>query len=250
MDLRKHVAISEETPYTPADSAKSGGLKCDRKVERVVTAGTLIDEDFLDPEKNNYLLCIHVDHWSAQARLGLAWLDLSSSSFFVQSIEAAALPSALERIAPSEVVLDRTLEAAHEAEITKFIRDARYPITYHDFHDIEPSSETWSNALERPLPPGEAEKFSPEETAAASLALHYVQNRLQSSDIRLQPPIRQDASNLMIIDKYSIKALEMIKTLRDGLHKGSLLHVLQNTVTRSGSRLLANRLRMKKADIS
>ena len=242
MDLRKHVAISEEFPNSPADSAKSGGLTFDRKVDRVVTAGTLIDEDFLDPDKNNYLLSIHLDGNRTSQQLGLAWLDLSSSTFFVNSIDATSLASALARISPSEVVLDGSFEKiAEDFPVVAALKEAHCSITWHQIPEGEASLSTCSKLLERPLGEAEMQNFSPEENGAAGLILHYVQDRLQNSDVKFPPPARQ--SEYLSIDRYSINALEIKTTLRDGLFKGSLLHVLQNTVTRSGSRLLATRLR-------
>ncbi|KAL9093935.1 MAG: hypothetical protein Q9165_003858 [Trypethelium subeluteriae] len=241
MDLKKHVAISEEYPNAPADRAKPGGLNFDRKVERIVTAGTLIDEDFLDPDKNNYLLSIHLSHGQETEKLGIAWLDLSSSSFFVQSIDTASLPSALARISPSEVVLDSVFERnSPENPVISILKENRCGITWHKPSESVASSSDWSGLLERPLTEDEVKKLSPEEEAAAGLALHYIQDRLPKSDVKLQPPIRQ--SEYLSVDRYSINALEIKSTLRDGLFKGSLLHVLRKTVTRSGSRLLTNRL--------
>ena len=51
-DLNKQVAISEEIRNSPADQVKAGGLLYNRKVTRVITAGTLIDENFVDPNEN------------------------------------------------------------------------------------------------------------------------------------------------------------------------------------------------------
>ena len=53
-DLNKYVAISEEFPVSIAGKVKSGGLLFDRKVARVVTPGTLIDEKFIDPYEKQF----------------------------------------------------------------------------------------------------------------------------------------------------------------------------------------------------
>ncbi|KAK5990371.1 MutShomolog 1-like protein [Cladobotryum mycophilum] len=60
-DLNRHVAIAEEFPNTAADKIKSGGLMHDRRVSRIITPGTLIDENFMDPYANNYVMAIHID---------------------------------------------------------------------------------------------------------------------------------------------------------------------------------------------
>ncbi|KAH7162753.1 MutS2 protein [Dactylonectria estremocensis] len=60
-DLNRHVAVAEEFPNSASDQVKSGGLMHDRRVARIITPGTLIDENFMDPYANNYVMAIHVD---------------------------------------------------------------------------------------------------------------------------------------------------------------------------------------------
>src|SRR6201996_2628391 len=96
-DMDKYVAISEEFANDPSNRVKSGGLLFDRRVSRIITPGTLIDEKFMDPFDNNYLLSIQCDvnkirelefdkkkSNSVVSDVGVAWLDLSSGDFFTQ----------------------------------------------------------------------------------------------------------------------------------------------------------------------
>lgn len=84
--------------------------------------------------------------------------------------------------------------------------------------------------------------FSPEELAAGSFLLHYVSTQLQGKTARLQAPVSQHADEHMAIDRNTLRALEIRTTLRDGRHEGSLLHAVRRTVTKSGARLLSQRL--------
>ncbi|EGO52306.1 hypothetical protein NEUTE1DRAFT_71749 [Neurospora tetrasperma FGSC 2508] len=59
-DLNRHVAIAEEYRNSPSEQIKSGGLMHNRRVTRIVTPGTLIDENFMDPYANNYIMAIHL----------------------------------------------------------------------------------------------------------------------------------------------------------------------------------------------
>ncbi|EGZ77125.1 hypothetical protein NEUTE2DRAFT_99616 [Neurospora tetrasperma FGSC 2509] len=59
-DLNRHVAIAEEYRNSPSEQIKSGGLMHNRRVTRIVTPGTLIDENFMDPYANNYIMAIHM----------------------------------------------------------------------------------------------------------------------------------------------------------------------------------------------
>lgn len=60
VDLNCYVAIAEEFPNSAGDRIKANGLMHDRRVTRVITPGTLIDENFIDPYANNYVMAIHV----------------------------------------------------------------------------------------------------------------------------------------------------------------------------------------------
>ena len=84
--------------------------------------------------------------------------------------------------------------------------------------------------------------FTPSEVAAGGSLLHYVKHQLLGSRTRLQAPVRHHTDDHMSIDKNSLRALEIRSTIRDGLYEGSLLHSLKMTVTKSGTRLLSQRL--------
>jgi len=217
----------------------------DRRVSRIVTPGTLIDENFMDPFSNNYVLAIHAtqtldvapvktDHTSL---IGLAWLDLSTGHFFTQTTTLSALPSLLSRIGPKEVVLSEKFEAEKDHGIVTILEEEHYLVSYVNTTVIQSISE-WTTSLESPIPPGLIDQFTPEEVSAGSNLLQYVGTRLQGSNIKLQPPTRQ--SDVMGIDKNTMRALEIKTTMREDSVSGSLLNVIRRTVTKGGTRLLGS----------
>ncbi|KID99988.1 MutS2 protein, partial [Metarhizium majus ARSEF 297] len=257
-DLNRHVAIAEEFPNDAADKVKSGGLMHDRRVARIVTPGTLIDENFIDPYANNYVLGIHLadskeapelksaiveDHGirvsppASPMLLGLAWLDLSTGHFFTQSADLASLPSILSRIAPREVVLDENIESQKDHDILSILAEDRHLITYSPKGGLTDIGD-WTPLLESPVPESARKTFTSEEVLAGGLVLNYVKGRLQGMTVRLLPPMRHESRQIMNIDKNSLRALEIKQTIRDGLFRGSLLHAIRRTVTKSGARLL------------
>lgn len=262
--MNKSVAISEEFANDPADKVKSGGLLFDRRVTRVVTAGTLIDEKFMDPWEGNYLLSIHIpdlDHQVAQAGinspkplhvdsdargsssdLGLAWLDLSSGEFFVENATISSLSSVITRIGPREIVLDSRSENVLSSYVLKILKEEGHNITYCSPLQGATSVSDWSHMLQTPVPEKEASDFTSTELEAGNIILHYVTTQLQGLKIQLQPPKRRLAGEEMAIDKNSLRALEVRMTSRDGNFSGSLLHAIRRTVTKSGARLLSRRL--------
>lgn len=251
------MAIAEEFPNDPSAKVKAGGLMHDRKVSRIITPGTLIDENFMDPFTNNYVLTIHAENLTRELAvdldagkddglhnslseqsslpIGLAWLDLSTGHFFTQATTLAALPSLLARIGPREIVLDEELRALRDHGIFSILREDHHLTTYVKVPAMKPISE-WSHMLESPVPAKQENDFTLLEVAAGSALLQYVETRLQGSAMKLQPPSRQ--LDVMGIDKNTLRALEIKSTIRDDLFTGSLLHTVRRTVTKGGARLL------------
>ncbi|KAF9879861.1 MutS domain V [Colletotrichum karsti] len=263
-DLNRYVAIAEEFPNKAPEKVTSGGLMHDRKVARVITPGTLIDENFIDPYANNYVLAIHAhgaaaqpggggEDWSHSAAdgsvtpatgdpaeppsLGLAWLDLSTGQFYTQASDLTALSSILSRICPREVVLDSELETQTGHGLFSILAEDRHLVTYSPFGEIRRLSD-WTSMLESEIPQATLDAFTEGEVMAGSLLLHYVKERLLGLSMKLQPPQRHENMQIMSIDKNSMRSLEIKQTIRDSNFRGSLLHAIRRTVTKSGARLL------------
>ncbi|KAL9077665.1 MAG: hypothetical protein Q9161_000037 [Pseudevernia consocians] len=263
-DLNEFVAISEEFANDASGTIKSGGLLFDRRVTRTITPGTLIDEKFMDPYDNNFLLALHAPGLSnspypseietipaelakgsippslMSTSIGLAWLDLSTGSFSTQITTIGSLASAAARIGPREIVLGDDLEDGMKQSIMGILEQQRHLVTYHSAPVHPLSTSFWTPMLEAEVPMEMQSTFTNEELAAGSLLLAYVKERLQGSGIKLQPPVRRQDKETMSIDKNSMRALEILKTSKGGKDgdKGSLLHTMRRTVTKSGARLL------------
>ncbi|KAJ5124569.1 DNA mismatch repair protein MutS-like N-terminal [Penicillium bovifimosum] len=261
-DLNKYVAISEELAISSEDKARSGGLLFDRKVARIVTPGTLIDEKFIDPSEHNYLLAIYLDITALQLQskqnvdndthqhllssvpqqVGLSWLDLSTGDFFTQLTTTQMLPSAIARIGAREILVDQNVQDSIGHELQMLVGHDHRLVTFFQFpRDIKPVSE-WNSMLESPVPEDARGSFTPEEVAAGYSLLEYIRVQLQGSNLKLQPPIRKHLNESMSIDRNSLSGLEILETARDGFGKGSLLHAVRRTSTKSGARLLRDRL--------
>lgn len=247
-DFNRYVAIAEEFPNDASGKVKAGGLMHDRRVSRVITPGTLIDENFMDPFSNNYVLAIHandtlqnslIDTASRSQALvdpiGLAWLDLSTGHFLTQSTTMEMLPAFLARIGPREIVLDEDLQVLKDHGIFTILAEDQHLITYTNVNKVKTILE-WTPMLESPVPSSLADTFTAQEIAAGSTLLQYVKTRLLGEKLKLQPPARQ--LDVMGIDKNTMRALEIRRTMRDYLFKGSLLHTVRRTVTQGGARLL------------
>jgi DNA mismatch repair ATPase MutS len=233
-------------------------------VSRIVSPGTLIDEHFMDPWENNYLLSIHVNPEVLtkekavkqspgsssvssvlnlpRTEVGLAWIDLSSGDFLTESTDIASLPSAVARIKPREIILDSIFQKQDNSRIVSILQEDGYIITFQEPRGKPLTIEDWIPMLEDVVDDFDLANFTPGEVAAGGSLLHYVQHQLLGSRTRLRKPVQHQAEDHMSIDKNSLRALEIRATIREGSYEGSLLHALAKTVTKSGTRLLTQRL--------
>ncbi|KAL2831837.1 muts domain V-domain-containing protein [Aspergillus cavernicola] len=268
-DLNKYVAISEEFANGAEERARTGGLLFDRKVARVITPGTLIDEKFMDPSENNFLMSIYLDPvsigdltsrddgssqqhvlTSASQNVGLAWLDLSTGDFFIQTTTAQMLPSAIARIGAREILVDQRLQDLVGQELQLLIGHEQRLMTFFRYPEEVAPMSTWTAMLEAPLSTKEIESFTQEEVAAGYSLLEYIRVQLQGLNMKLQPPRRRHLNESMNVDRNSLRGLEILETARDGFGKGSLLHAVRRTSTRSGARLLRDRLTSPSTSLS
>lgn len=230
----------------------------DRRVSRIITPGTLIDEKFMNPYEHNFLLAVASPPLSflqspLDAEVGLAWLDLSTGDFFTQESTVGMLNGDISRIGPREVVLRPNVlgpDSHGQKDLSEGLKKDGYFITYHPVStapggSVSPTSvEDWGQMLETSVSKDTMLSMTVQETEAGNLLLDYVQARLPGMNMKLQPPIRKCVDDTMLIDSNSMRGLEIKTTLRDGLLTGSLLHTVKRTVTRSGARLLADWLSM------
>ncbi|KAM5442941.1 MutS protein 1 [Microsporum ferrugineum] len=268
-EMKKNVAISEEFANDAAAKAMSGGLMFDRRVARIVTPGTLIDEKFIDQCQNNYLLAIHVNPSFVTGQhdtddgvtrgqfrclpesesIGLAWLDISTGDFLTQNTNPQMLPSAITRIAAREILVDQSVGESIRAELEALVAHEHQPITYFQCPKIMQPLSEWNSCFDSPIPTKAASMFTPQEESACKMILEYVRKQMKNTDVRLQPPRRKLTEDFMSIDRNSLRGLEILETARDGFGKGSLLHAVRRTSTSSGARLLRERLTSPSASL-
>jgi DNA mismatch repair protein MutS len=217
----------------PAEAKKRGAKSVvKRAVVRIVTPGTLTEDELLEARAHNYLVALA----DAAGGLGLAWVDISTGGFFVQAIEKAALPAALARLDPNEILLpDRLLAAPDLFEVFGDWRRQLSPVPGSRF-----DSENARLRLERFLGAATLDAFgtfSRAEIAAAGAILDYVELTQQGKMPRLAVLKRISAAAILEIDAATRRNLELTRTL-SGDRAGSLLATIDRTVTGAGARLL------------
>ncbi len=205
-----------------------------REVNRIVTPGTVTDDLLLDPRAPNHLVALAT---GKPGVFGLAWVDLSTGFFSAADVHAPRLADELSRLNASECLYAESLAAVIAQAAGTYLPKSR--VARPDW-TFDPS--TALAALKTHFAVGTLSGFGFEDAqpclVAAGAAIIYLQETLKASlaHIRRLRPHRADA--LLTLDEVTRRSLELTRTLRDGQRDGSLLSVLDRTVTSMGARLL------------
>ncbi|MCK5645285.1 MAG: DNA mismatch repair protein MutS [Anaerolineales bacterium] len=220
-----HVAICEQVGDGPVK-----GL-FPRQVVRVVTPGTVVEPGLLPDENNNYLVAVVL----AEDTLGLAYADISTGEFAATTIEShdlmASLRNEITRLNPAEILHSSTfsLDQVWQGHHTQ-IEDWRFEL------------DRCTAELERHFKTGTLDGFGlqgqPQAIRAAGVILDYL-GEIQPAALSLLSSLSTfSLDEFMILDASTRRNLELTQTLRTGEVHGSLLGVIDSTVTPMGRRLL------------
>jgi DNA mismatch repair ATPase MutS len=215
----------------------------DRRVVRIVTPGTLIDEPFLNHYENNYLMTISPAASRSSTEhdaLGLAWFDVSTGEFFTKSTTVEYLYDDIVRIHPREVVLPKNMELVDPCPVRAIVGGECSVVSYFDTATPThlPSLPHIPNASVNARHPT-ASILSSQEGSAVSLLTGYLKSNLLEYMPSLSSPRKEADEVRMEIDAHTLKSLE----IREGVHGsagiGTLLGCVKRTVTSGGTRLLS-----------
>ena len=227
------VAVCEQTEDPAAAKKRGAKSVVARAVVRVVTPGTITEDALLDARSHNYLAALA----DAGGGLGLAWLDMSTGDFQVQPVTEAALPAALARLEPGELLLpERLLQRPELFELFRDWRPVLSPLPSPRF-----DSESARRRLETLYGVKALDAFGAfgrAEVAAAGALVDYVELTQKGRLPRLAAPRRLAATAVMEIDAATRRNLELSRAL-SGDRQGSLLTTIDRSVTGAGARAIA-----------
>jgi DNA mismatch repair protein MutS len=228
------VAVCEQTE-DPAEAKKRGAKSVVRRdVTRIVTPGTLTEDALLEARRHNFLCALA----EAGGEMGLAWVDISTGSFFIQKVGERDLAATLARLDPTEILLpDRLL--ARPALFEVF---ADYKLKLSPLPSARFDSDNAKKRLQNFLGTATLDSFGSftrAEVAAAGAVLDYVELTQQGRIPRLSPPRQVLDGALMEIDAATRRNLELARNL-SGERADSLLATIDRSLTGGGGRLLGD----------
>ena len=200
-----------------------------RAVTRIVTPGTATEPHLLRPHENNYLAAVA----RQDKRAGIAYVDVSTGEFRATEIEHADAAALLETLNVREVLLPPGADpfpgvrTELDAWVFSFDYADRTLREHFKLHSLDGCGLT-----DRPL-----------ATAAAGAVLHYLRDTQRSALGHLDRPVLLDRAGPMLLYPVTVRNHEQVEPLFAGEGKEvTLLHVLDQTLTGMGGRLLRNRL--------
>ena len=223
------VAICEQME----DPAEAKGL-VDRDIIRVITPGTLTDEMLLEDKRNNYLCSIY-----SGAKVGLAWVDISTGHFQTEEIDLLQLANELGRISPAECIVPDDLPE-DSAVLTALSGAFSGMITRCPAYtfDRELASEELMRFFRTSSLDGFGVSDMAESIAAAGALVHYIKETQKTDLAHIRKVTPFSARGTVAIDRVTRSSLELIETMRTREEEGSLLGVLDRSSTPMGARLL------------
>ena len=201
---------------------------------RLVTPGTSVEQDVLDPRRSNNLTVAHAE----AETVAFAWLDLSTGEAGTCMASLVGCAAALARVSPSEVLVSRWPDASDA--LARAVRGSGIKFSNLPENDdlsdaahvlAQAYGSDWRDRLRG---------FSLQEMTAFVALLSYVRRVTGSLPAGLPPPRRASIGDTMEIDGPTLKELEVL-TSPSG-RDGSLLSVMDRTVTAAGARLLMRQL--------
>jgi DNA mismatch repair protein MutS len=237
ISLGHRVAICEQVE-DPAEAKKRGAKSpVKRDVVRLVTRGTITEDDLLPARASNYLAALAMLR-HGDSDFALAFADVSTGELTVLPVTAMALSDELARIDPAELLFTAATKAAlHELKIG--LPNAAIVAMPAEAFDSSVATQIIGATFDATEVDPSA--FSRVERAALGALLGYIRESQKGVAVALRPPSTERLQAHMAIDAATRSSLELLETQR-GTTKGSLLHEIDECVTPAGSRLLARRL--------
>jgi DNA mismatch repair protein MutS len=208
----------------------------ERKVIKVLTPGVILDSENLDSKSNNFLASLYFDGKS----YGLSFADVSTGQFKTTSFSTLGeLTEELSHLEPKEVLLPEELYQNEELS-SFFSLGWRLLLTKLDpwIWDLDRAREILKEHLaSQTLEPFGLENH-PESIIACGALVHY----LKETQIDDMPPLEDlsyyQTTEYLSVDESTKRNLELLRTIRGESKNGSLLWVIDETLTAMGGRLL------------
>ncbi|MBD3204388.1 DNA mismatch repair protein MutS [Candidatus Woesearchaeota archaeon] len=234
------VAIVEQLE----DASDAKGI-VDRGVVRIVTPGTIVEENMLD-KSNNFLMALTKE----DEKFGLSLVDISTGEFLTTEVDSFNdVKNEITKYSPQEILIPSAFE---EAGFSKKLQQSGKYINFYS--DVNFYFDNAKKRIKDHFEVSGLDSFgiSGKELSVSSggALLNYIYETQKTSLSYINKLRYYSTNDYMVLDEATIKNLELIKNLNDNSKKQTLLSVLDRTVTSMGARLLLDYIRKPLIDIN
>ena len=206
-----------------------------REVVETITPGAAFSDDLLDGARNNYLCALNRDGDS----IGIAAADLSTGELRLTAVRPDDLESALSRFTPREVIVARGQNPS--STLRGPIGEEGPMVTEREGWEFD--AELGRDQLTERFKVSSLESFGIEDgdrtaVGAAGALLRYLDELQPAGTPHLARPKMERPGGTMPLDEMTRRNLELVESMRGGEASGTLLRVLDRTLTPMGARLL------------
>lgn len=248
--ISKLVAAGEKVAVCEQLSEPNGKELVERKVVRVVSAGTVTNDELIDAKTNNFLLSLYL----AEDIAAIAWTDITTGEFYAKKFEGGeiydSLFDELVRISPAEIIANRTAES--ELKNSPLFLQGVLP-KLNLFTESEFETANAADTLKKQLNVKNLNAFGFDgdkdyAVCPCGALVSYLKETQKSVIANVNSVSILNDKQFLMLDRIAVRNLELVKTLRDGKRYGSLLWVLDKTRTSMGARKLHNWILFPLAD--
>lgn len=229
-----NVAICEQTE-TPEEAKKRGYKSIvNRAVVRVITPGTILEDNLIGAKTNNFLMSIN----DLRGDISISWADISTGKVITSSTSQEKVFSDIARINPSEILVSNSYYEKTKINLSK--KDLKITVlSDSSFNSINSKNKLYRHYGIRSL--SSFGKFTLSMIGSLGAILDYIQITKTGTNLSLKRPIVEKKKSVLEIDENTRKNLEINKSIM-GEKKSSLINILNKTSTNFGFRILENRL--------
>jgi DNA mismatch repair protein MutS len=226
------VAICEQTE----DADKSSGKVVDRDVMEVVTPGVSFHDQLLNPKQSNFLAALHFGTGRDKDRIGFSFIDATTGEFSVTEAGIDQIQDLIQTVAPSEVIIDKR----RADRLQQHLREVPFTVTEQEdwVFKYDFAYQTLLEHFDTHSLKGFGVDDMDLGVVAAGAALYYLGETQKGKLPHVRKIKRYSKEEHIALDPETKRNLELVQSIQDDGHEGTLVSILDETETPMGGRRL------------
>ncbi|MCS3655880.1 DNA mismatch repair protein MutS [Salinibacter ruber] len=226
------VAICEQVE----DADDSSGKVVDRDVVEVVTPGVSFHDQLLNPKQSNFLAALHFGTGRDKDRIGFSFIDATTGEFSVTEAGIDQLQDLIQTVAPSEVIVDKR----KTERLQQHLREVPFTVTEQEdwVFKYDFAYQTLLEHFETHSLKGFGVDDMDLGVVASGAALHYLGETQKGALPHVRKIKRYSKDEHIALDPETKRNLELVQSIQDDGHEGTLVSILDETETPMGGRRL------------